>query len=341
MTAKVLESFGGKLAEQWVTTLLSPAFIFWLGGFLAAIHRFGWTTLTTQFTFHSEPLQIAILVGCFCGIAVSAFIVQRFDFTTLRFLEGYWHSRLDRIRQRRIRYYRKQRENIEDQRQKLRHTETDRQNELQALKRIIDEQGAEYLSNEKRKRYSQLYEQRLTSTEQATLIQIQKSLRALPRNPSDLMPTRLGNLLRATERRPQERYGLDAIICWSRLWLLLPDTTRKDLQEARAELNNAARLWLWSLLFSVWTLLGAWWAFPISAIAAWFTYYVWILDAANTYADLVDAAFDIHRTLLYKSLRWQLPATAAAEIEAGKQLTEYLWNGSDSDTLQFVQPQKE
>jgi hypothetical protein len=52
-------------------------------------------------------------------------------------------------------------------------------------------------------------------------------------------------------------YKLDAIICQSRR-SRLPDTTRKDLREARAELNNAARLWLWSLLFSVWTALGAW-----------------------------------------------------------------------------------
>jgi hypothetical protein len=68
-------------------------------------------------------------------------------------------------------------------------------------------------------------------------------------------------------------------------------------------------------------------------------HYGWILDAATTYADLIDATFDVHRTLLYKSLRWQLPATAAAEIEAGKQLTAYLWNGSDSATLHFVQAQ--
>jgi hypothetical protein len=163
----------------------------------------------------------------------------------------------------------------------------------------------------------------------------------LPSTADQLLPTRLGNILRATERRPDERYGLDAIICWSRLWLLLPDTTRKDLQAARAELNNAARLWLWSILFSIWTVLGAWWAIPIACLTAGVTYYSWILDAATTYADLIDATFDVHRTLLYKSLRWQLPATAAAEIEAGKQLTAYLWSGADPSTPNFVQAQDE
>jgi hypothetical protein len=70
------------------------------------------------------------------------------------------------------------------------------------------------------------------------------------------MPTRLGNLLRAAERKPLEKYGLDAIICWSRLWMLLPDAVKKDLQESRADLNNAARVWLWSLLFCGWTFVG-------------------------------------------------------------------------------------
>jgi len=70
------------------------------------------------------------------------------------------------------------------------------------------------------------------------------------------MPTRLGNLLRAAERKPLEKYGLDAILCWSRLWMLLPDAVKKDLQESRADLNNAARVWLWSLLFCGWTFVG-------------------------------------------------------------------------------------
>ncbi|MEH1778505.1 MAG: hypothetical protein V7K67_24855 [Nostoc sp.] len=42
MSAKILESFGSKLAEQWVATLLTPAFVFWAGGAAAGLQRFGW-----------------------------------------------------------------------------------------------------------------------------------------------------------------------------------------------------------------------------------------------------------------------------------------------------------
>jgi hypothetical protein len=305
MTSKLLESFGGKFAEQWVTTLLTPAFAFWAGGLIAIIQRWGWQSLTKQFSQYPEPLQIAILISCFGAIALSAFIVQRFDLTILRFLEGYWQPWL-RPFQRRL-----------TQREKTRFRKIEKD-----LSTLVNK-GISNLSPEEKAAYVKLDGQQMH----------------LPSTADQLLPTRLGNILRATERRPEERYGLDAIICWSRLWLLLPDTTRKDLQAARAELNNAARLWLWSILFSIWTVLGAWWAIPIALFTAGITYYGWILDAATTYADLIDATFDVHRTLLYKSLRWQLPTTAAAEIEAGKQLTAYLWNGSDSATLHFVQAQ--
>ncbi|MBW4466378.1 MAG: hypothetical protein KME07_13215 [Pegethrix bostrychoides GSE-TBD4-15B] len=91
--------------------------------------------------------------------------------------------------------------------------------------------------------------------------------------------------------------------CWSRLWLLLPDAVKKDLQAARADLNTAARVWLWSLLFIGWTALGAWWAAPVGILSAVFAYYSWALDAARTYGELIEAAFDLHRHLLYQSQR--------------------------------------
>lgn len=291
MSAKFLESFGNKLAEQWVATLLTPAFVFWAGGAAAGLQRFGWKPINTWFSQQPEPLQIAFLVGDFCLIAASAFIVQRFDWPVLRFLEGYWHPCLRPLRHWFIALEAKRSQRISDRWQQL----------------------------------AQFDPTRLTVEQRNEFVQLDWQQLHLPL-PGQLMPTRLGNLLRAAEQRPLEKYGLDAVICWSRLWLLLPDTVKKDLQEARADLNTAARVWLWSLLFVVWT-IWVWWATPIGIISAIFTYYYWALDAARNYGELIEAAFDLHRHLLYQSLRWNLPADPNEERRVGKDLTRYLWRG--------------
>jgi hypothetical protein len=305
MSSKFLESLGGKLAEQWVATLLTPAFVFWAGGFAAGIQRYGWATFTSWVTQQSEPLQIAILVGGFCLIAASAFAIQRFDLAVLRFLEGYWHPVLCPLRRwltrRQAAYVRRL------------------ENQFQALAQLAPDQ--------------------LTAEQIDDYVQLDWQLMHTPLRPERLMPTRLGNLLRSAELRPLDKYGLDAVICWSRLWLLLPEAVKKDLQEARADLNTAARVWLWSVLFIVWTIVfQTWWAAALSLISAIFTYYYWILESAGTYADLLESTFDLHRTLLYQSLRWTLPTNPLEERKLGEALTEYLWRGSDASHPTFTAP---
>jgi hypothetical protein len=117
------------------------------------------------------------------------------------------------------------------------------------------------------------------------------------------------------------------MVCWSRLWMLLPDAVKKDLQEARADLNNAARVWLWSILFCAWILLNwsLWtiWAPVLGVMSAWVAYR-WAIDAARTYGELIEASFDLYRHLLYQSIRWNLPPDPDVEIRVGQELTRYL-----------------
>ena len=291
MPTKFLESFGSKLAEKWVATLLTPAFVFWLGGATAGLQRFGWKPTSTWFSQQPEPLQIALLVGILCVITASAFVVQRFDLPVLRFLEGYWHPWLRPLRRWLIALEAKRSQRISER--------------WQTLKRINPSQrNAEQDDELVRLDWQQLH------------LPLEKQL----------MPTRLGNILRAAEQRPLEKYGLDTIVCWSRLWLILPDAVKKDLQEARADLNTASRFWLWSLLFFIfWTFL-AWWAAPVGIFSAIFAYN-WAIDAARNYGELIEATFDMHRHLLYQSLRWNLPPDPNEERRVGRQLTEYLWRG--------------
>ncbi|PSN14187.1 hypothetical protein C7293_12770 [filamentous cyanobacterium CCT1] len=295
MSSTFIEGVGGKLAERWVATLLTPAFCFWVGGLLAWGQRFGWSSLNKALGPLSEPWQIAVLIISLLTVAASAFAIQRFDLAILRLLEGYWPHwllPLRRFRYRRLQHYEKQLSQVKERLQVLMLQQTNHPATLDAME------------------------------EQARL---DYQRRWLPPQPQYLMPTRLGNSLRAAELRPQSKYGLDAVVCWPHLWLLLPDQARNELQEARANLNTAARIWLWGVLFILWTPLALW-ALPAGLGVAWFAYR-WLLSAARSYGDLLDAVFDLYRNELYKALRWPSPASSDEEKIMGARLSEYLWRG--------------
>lgn len=292
MPTQLLEGVSSKLADQWVATLLTPAFVFWAGGLLAYVDRYGFTAIETGFQQFSDPIQLGLIAIALCTVAASAFVAQRFDTAVLRGLEGYWYPGL--------RYLSKP---------LLTWQKWCRGRTLKTLKRL----------------QPKLQNNIATATERAESVRCDRALHQFPEQDDDLLPTRLGNILRAAERRPYHRYGLDAIVCWPRLWLLLPEAVKKDLQAAQTELNNAVRLVFWSLLFLIWS-VWAWWAIPAGLIAACFAY-GWAVDAASVYANLIEATFDLHRQLLYQALNLSLPNAPDEERRVGKQITKQLWRG--------------
>ena len=60
---------------------------------------------------------------------------------------------------------------------------------------------------------------------------------------------------------------------------------------------------VWGLLFCGFVPL-AWWALPAGLIVAALAVLWWVPRRAEVFADLVDAAFDLHRGGLYEQMRW-------------------------------------
>lgn len=292
MPPKILEGISGKLADRWFVTLLTPAFVFWAGGIFVFCERYGIDSITKWLGQYSELLQVAILTLSLGCVVASGFVVQRFDSDALRILEGYWYPGLQKLLYPLMQWQSYRRQRL-----------------LQRLKVL----------NPK------LMNQSATPFEKAEFVKCDRSLRRLPTQDRDLLPTLLGNTLRASERHPQIRYGLDAVVCWPRLWLLLPASVKQELQGAHVELTHAIRLCVWSLLLTIWSIWVIWVA-PIG-ILAFLIAYKWAVEAAEVYADLLEATFDLYRYTLYEALRWQLPNDSNEEIRVGKQLSDYLWRG--------------
>jgi hypothetical protein len=162
---------------------------------------------------------------------------------------------------------------------------------------------------------------------------------ALHRTPPEdlLMPTAFGNVLRAGELRPTRRYGLEAVVVWPRLWLVLPETARQEITGARARVDTAARAIMWAAAAVVWATL-LWWVAPVAVVLAFALYRASLLPAAETYADLVEAAFDVHRFTLYESLRLPVPEKAGDEPGSGRTVTTFLWEGHLAESVVFRAP---
>ena len=104
------------------------------------------------------------------------------------------------------------------------------------------------------------------------------------------------------------------------------DCRREGIGAGRAWREAAGGLGLGGLLFGVWA-VWAWWALLVTRVGTVWAYRQ-ALRAAGVYGDLLRAAFNVHRTALYRALRWPLPGTPQEEHKLGQKLSDYLRRGS-------------
>jgi hypothetical protein len=284
------ENIGQALAKAWTARMLTPAFAFWGGGLLAWAFRYGWGDLAAWWSARSALEQAALLVGGLLLMAFSAVVMEQVQDRLLRWAEGYGPRPLWPLRFALARRWEKKAQRMEERWQEL-----------------AERCGGdpERLSPQERAEYARLDAFRLR----------------LPFNTGRMMPTLLGNLLRAAEEHAWVRYGLEAGVCWPRLWFLLPRDVREEIAAARSRLNEATRWFGWGLLFVVWT-VWAWWAAPVGLLIAGLAWQG-MTRAALVYGDLVRAAFDLYHPLLFEHLGWPKPKGP----EDGRRLTEYLARG--------------
>ncbi len=305
MLDKFWEAAGEKLADRWASASV-PAILFWLGGLLCWISGHGGISdlrkLADWAGRQSAPVQLVILLTALLGVAASGVIVQRLAAVGLRLIEGYWPPFAGRLSRWRTGVIAAKAESLERRFQDL-------------AGPVLESKSA-------------------TAAQRAEFADIDQRLRRIPAD-GDYLPTKTGNILRAGERRPAEKYGLDAIVVWPRLWLLLPADTRSELSQARSALDSAVASFIWGLLFAGFAAL-AWWALPAAIAVALAIYLYWIPARAAVFADLLESAFDIHRSHLYRSQRWPLPENPRDEHASGEQITSYLMRGLSGATPTFT-----
>jgi hypothetical protein len=302
MMTRFWEGLGGKLGENWAAALVAPAAIFWAGGFGAWVLDKGWDDsgqrLVNWFAGLTGVEQALLAIGGLLALSGAAAVANAIVPTLLRLLEGYfpWGLRWLASLMTKVRGWR------------IGRAESDLQ--LLEAKRRSDAG--------------------LTEAEQGKFVRCDLKLRRVPAVANERRATNLGDTLKAAESWPRDKYGLDTAVVWPRLWLVLSDGTKQDITTARGQLDQAVVVWIWGLLLVVWVIF-TWWALLAAALVILYAYWRSV-RVAETYGDLVEAAFDLYRNDLYKQLRVKLPTGSTSETDTGTRVTAFLWRGEGAIT---------
>jgi hypothetical protein len=306
MVSAFWSAIAGKLSERWAA-ILAPAVAFWSFGALAWVDAGAGcqrlTEINTRLANANATASVAALLAVLLLLVGSAIVVQRLTLPVLRLLEGYWPSSVQWV--------------------------TDWRFRIMLARKAADETAWQQLQID-------LEKGELTPRQRAKLAVLEHHRRHRPVRNAELLSTRIGNILRAAETRPHHRYGLDAVVIWPRLWLVMSELARQEILESRRSLDVCVAGFIWSAAFVVFTPLAPWALASVLISAA--ALYWWIPSRAEVFADLVESAYDLYRVELYRQLRWPLPANPADEVELGQRLTRYLVRGSDKPYPEFTAP---
>jgi hypothetical protein len=168
-----------------------------------------------------------------------------------------------------------------------------------------------------------------------------------PVGKDDVMPTRLGNALRAAEdyAGDEERYGMDAVFYWPRLYLVLPADTRTLVQDYRSGLDRMVLLVNLAVIFPFAALVvravagASWLAWLVCAAVAlpvaWLAYEAAVRSAV-AFGDVVRACFDLYRRPLMKQFGLALPDSLAVERARWATLMQQLYQRGADDSSPLI-----
>lgn len=180
-----------------------------------------------------------------------------------------------------------------------------------------------------KKRHQERYQRRQCEIgkmdqEREKLLAEHELTRQYPSSPGAILPTKLGNVMRASEDYPYKIWGIDSIHMWPRLIAVIPEGQTKLLLDAQTAFNFLLNISFLSTIFSLECLLwlGSLWVYPMpfipqfpirallfavsSAIIARWVYWG-SLSSARWWGELIRTAFDLYRIDLLRQMKVNLP----------------------------------
>jgi hypothetical protein len=150
-----------------------------------------------------------------------------------------------------------------------------------------------------------------------------------PRSSKSVMPTRLGNALKAGESYGRDQYGLDTVLLWNQLVSVAGDELKEGLARTRTMMDFHAGVFWLSPLFAMASLGTALYASSpahltgIAAVLLCPLAYAGAVRAAALYAGVLRAVVDTSRLDLAAQLGLTLPPTLKEEQELWAAVSDF------------------
>ena len=308
-----------------------------------------WAKAGSAFTDIGK-LALLILISIAIGIAV-----HPVQFALVQFFEGYWGTARWAQRARKVR--------ILHHREKYKSFHEGLALEANKALRKADgaaaqaaKEASEATSREEAKKAAEAEERaRLLPELRVSYLSIADESRRLAGGYPDvnhvgthveydnIMPTRLGNVLRRYERRAGSQYGLDAVSVIQQISFVAPAERLAYVGDQRQLLDLSVRMSATSIVATLIAISALWRHGPwlLLALVPYCVAYLSYRGAvvvAHEYGAAVAAMIDLDRFALYDALRLRRPKNTAAERRMNAKLAKLL-SGDGKVVLRYKYPE--
>lgn len=171
-----------------------------------------------------------------------------------------------------------------------------------------------------------------------------------PSNPSLILPTRFGNVLRSFEGYSTRQYGIDAITLWPRLVAKIEKEYAAEVDDAKTSMDFMVNISVLSFLVAAIITAIGWYYFPpasvfyaadtassrsliltwimtiVSFVILGYLAYLGAIERAAAWGAWVKGAFDLYRGELLKQLGYERTGLTLRQ-------ERYLWNSISGELL--------
>jgi hypothetical protein len=282
----MLSAFVGQISglfdKRFLVRVWFPTFLFGAAGVLVAALAVGPEPAVALWDAQPALTRAWFGAGALVAVTFVAYICDNLMGDLVRFYEGYWPTWMTPLSKLFLKTQRHRWQRLKDQMQEA----------------VL----AQNLS-----RYNSLHN---------------KWHHTYPRKEEHLLPTRLGNVMRASETYCRHAYNLDAVVVWPRMVPFIP----KEFQERLAQASTPLTTMLYSATLSLLLAIASgialvlssekWWLF-VASTGGGLLLFLWCHESAvqraEEYGLLTRAAFDLYREELLKALHVPLPLSPVEE----------------------------